>query len=488
MVRQISNEYGWVAARLVIFNLLAFLIIPLLTKTMGASAYGYWSQFQAFLQFGVPFFTLNLQQALIRFLPATEPSQRNEVLSSVGAAVLLCGILTGALIVVVREQIAVWFFGGRTDIVILLAAVFTAAALNKLLYYYLRAERRIRLHSLVMVGERLFLLLLAGSMVWAGLDIFWVVASSPLSLVAFFGLLLVLVFRTRKLARPNWSRVRKYAKFSVPLLLGGVGATLVEISDRYLIAYFKGMDAVGLYTTAYGLGRGFKLVVMPFIFVVPQVISEYWDEGAVEKVEHLLSRSFRYFIIIFGLIAAIAGPVGEELLALVSTRAIAAKGYVVLLLVAASYLFYAIWFFYSRWLYLTERSVIIGTMWIVGGTLNVVLNVMLIPLLGVVGAAVATLASQMLVGCWAFVGYHRRLPIDLDKRSIWGTLVACGGTATLVWWCRAVFDDMMIYLAVAATAGCLLYVGLALTTGALRKEEMTRITRYLKREAGSSEI
>ena len=54
---------------------------------------------------------------------------------------------------------------------------------------------------------------------------------------------------------PNFSLIKKYLKFGLPTLLASMSYWVVNLTDRYIIAFYLGTASVGVYSAAYFLGK-----------------------------------------------------------------------------------------------------------------------------------------------------------------------------------------------------------------------------------------
>ena len=195
----------------------------------------------------------------------------------------------------------------------------------------------------------------------------------------------------------SYSKIKIYIFFTFPLLFSAVGNSILNFSDHLLISYYLDVETVGIYSVGYQFGLIISLLYAPFIFLLPSYISEYWDNSNYIKVNNLLNDSIHLFL--FFSIPAMIGltVLSEELIKLISTQFIASQAKHITFFSAFSYIMFGIQFFYTRVLFLKKKTKIIGYLWIVVSVINIILNILLIPLLGITGAAVSTLISFVIM-------------------------------------------------------------------------------------------
>jgi O-antigen/teichoic acid export membrane protein len=96
--------------------------------------------------------------------------------------------------------------------------------------------------------------------------------------------------------------ISKSWAFSGPMLLWFLLAQLLNSTDRYMISYFMGAAALGIYAAVYDLFyKGATLILAPVSTVLyPQLVERY-EAGATQTVDQLIKRG----VFIQGIIGAV---------------------------------------------------------------------------------------------------------------------------------------------------------------------------------------
>jgi O-antigen/teichoic acid export membrane protein len=97
----------------------------------------------------------------------------------------------------------------------------------------------------------------------------------------------------------------------------------------------------------------------------------------------------------------------RPLLTILSTPEIAAQGYLITPFVAICALLYGIYTIAIQEITLHKKTKYMGFIWLVAAGLNVLLNVIFIPIFGIIGAAVTTLISFGIAT--SYIVYHSNL-------------------------------------------------------------------------------
>jgi O-antigen/teichoic acid export membrane protein len=212
-----------------------------------------------------------------------------------------------------------------------------------------------------------------------------------------FAVVLYLIVAQIGFAIPKLRRVREYLAFGLPLLPGVVSGWIVNSSDRYLIALFLGAAAVGYYSPGYALGSILSMVAAPLASLLPPVLFKHYDDNEIADVRTIMKYSLKYY---FGIVLPCVfamSVLSKPLLLVLTTKQIAENGYLVTPLVAAGAAVAGASSVIVLILMLEKKTAIIGTISIFSAVLNFGLNLVLIPYLGFIGAALTTFLAFLLV-------------------------------------------------------------------------------------------
>jgi O-antigen/teichoic acid export membrane protein len=165
-----------------------------------------------------------------------------------------------------------------------------------------------------------------------------------------------------------------------------------------------------------------RMFVSPLTFLLPSILSENYDKKQIENVKHILGYSFKYFMIVaipatFGL-----SMLSKPLLTVLSTPEIAEKGYLITPFVAVSMLLFGAYAIISQVIILEKQTHISGKVWIIAAIANLILNFLLVPYIGIIGAAFTTLLAFGFGLIITFIYSSKMLPFDMSLRPIFKSL------------------------------------------------------------------
>ncbi len=255
-------------------------------------------------------------------------------------------------------------------------------------------------------------------------------------------------------ASPNI--LREMIAYGMPLLISGLAGTILSLGDRYVIGYILSTDAVASYSVPYTLCQylsGMMSVALQFAFV-PVIMNE-WNNGNKEGVRREIERVIRVY-------AAIAIPIvfGISALGAQFIDMLAGRKYLdapnILPLIIAGTLLSGVFTPVVMGIQLAKQTRVIAALTWKVALFNVAANILLVPFIGLYGAAVTTFVSYLLL-LWRGGKISRKyLPIKLPVVHI----VKYTGCALAMFVVIEIFSTTggKWHLAMAVTAGVLVFM------------------------------
>ena len=235
--------------------------------------------------------------------------------------------------------------------------------------------------------------------------------------------------RPRRIERPQ---LRQMLRFGLPYLPASLASIMVQVIDRPIVLAMTDADTLGLYQTGYKLGIFMMLVVSMFQYAwQPFFLNNARETNAREifaKVMTLfvLAASLLWIVLTLS-IDKIAGWEFAAGRSLIEKSFL--PGLVVVPIILLAYLFNGIYVNLQAGLYIAEKTKYFPVVTIAGALVNVAANLLLIPRLGIAGAALATLASYMVMaaGLFYFAQKFYGIPYEYGKIvKILAAILECG--------------------------------------------------------------
>ena len=373
---------------------LSLLLLPFYTRVLSTGEYGLVDLSTVFITLVLLTVALEIAQGIARLFADAAPDERVGYAStalwfSIGAYGLFV-----AVALPFAEELSAILFGTR-DHADLMRIVIVSSAPNGL-FQLLLGQLRWRLQPMgyaagsltfafVSIGATLVLVLVAGLGV-AGVLFGQLIGSAAGGVVCF------VLARDLYRLRFDRDKLAEMLRFSLPLVPSSVGVFVTLYIDRFAINQLMTVADVGLFGIGYRVASVVSLLVIAVqTAITPLVYARYRDPQTPAQ----LARVFRYFVGGALVLAVGLSLFAREILVVATTPAFYA-GAVVVPLLAPALLLSAMYVF-APGLGIAKRTATQAVITIVGAVLNTILNFVLIPVWGIVGAAAATLISAALI-------------------------------------------------------------------------------------------
>ncbi len=249
-------------------------------------------------------------------------------------------------------------------------------------------------------------------------------------------------------------------RFGLPLVPHSIAGWVLNLSDRWVIGLTIGLSvaatqtAIGIYALGYQLGQ---VVAVVAIALNTAWVPFFYPRGEHELGPGLLREMTTLSVGALAILTAFVGVLAPEVVSVLapsswgSEASIAA---VVAPLVAVACLVQGFYFMAVSPIFLQRRTAVLPVFTLAAGALNVGLNILLIPRLGVVGAAWSTIAgyAALTVGTvwWARRGYRLQLDVARLLAILVVDAVAIAASQALV--PQGLIRSGLVHLAIGALA------------------------------------
>jgi O-antigen/teichoic acid export membrane protein len=459
-----------------------FLLLPLYTSVLSPADYGVLEIINTTGLIAVMVLSLGLPSAIMKCYhrDCRSDSDRRSLLAT-SLAVELPVLLAGCFLIYVNaDRLASGLLGpGHPGFLFRLMAawVFLNATLGIILALF-RSREEAALLGTVTLGMFVLLMFLNIYFVWAlRLGVQGVLMGNCISTATAI-LVGVVLLRSRATIRINPALIGPLMGFGLLIVPAALSGWVMGMADRYLLKFYGQLAAVGVYSLGYKLGMVMEvLIVSPFQLAWPPfsfAISENHDHKQV------YARTLTYLTL-----ASSMAVLGLSLLSPIVLRYATHPDYfkaaTVVPLIALAYAFNGVHYCVSPGIHLRRRTQWLPVLVATAAVLNVVLCVLLIPRIGMLGAAWATTASFAVLAASTFTVAQALYPVAYE----YGRLVRIVGAATMVYaanrWLP--FEHPAGQAAAAMAWLVVVFPSLLLASGFLAVDEKAAITQLLRRNA-----
>jgi O-antigen/teichoic acid export membrane protein len=415
----ILAKVGLVGALNILVSLSTFILLPVMTKNVSNADYGIWVQVGVTVCLIPAVVMLGLPYTMVRFLAAEKNKAAiRDCFYSVTAVTAVTSAAVSLLFFAFSDWLSALLFAGNTSVMGFVAPVIVFECMNLLFVSYFRARVRIMKYTVLMLIKTYLNTATVALLVLSGYGLTGALAGFLATDAVMSVVMLAMIVREIGMAVPRFRNLREYLGFGLPTVPTNLSTWVITASDRYVIGGCLGTSFVGYYSAGYSLGYMIIMFVTPLSFLLPSFLSKCYDENNMADVRIILDRSFRYFLAIaipsvFGL-TILSKPVLEVL----STPEMASRGYLVTPLIAVSTLIFGIYTIVSQVPVLEKNTRIIGETWIAVAVLYFGMNLLAIPALGMIGAAMSSIVVYTLALLITVYFSRGSIRIDVDRAFV----------------------------------------------------------------------
>lgn len=216
-------------------------------------------------------------------------------------------------------------------------------------------------------------------------------------------------------------------RIGFPSIFGLFAFLLIDYADRQMIERLISLDALGVYSVGYSFGVVMSVAMGAFASAWTPFFMSYVNKR--DEARTVFARVLTYYLIGFGGLIVLFFFVAKPVVLLMTAPEFH-EAYFVVGLVAAANMLKGCYLIVLPGVYFAEKLHRQSAVEWAAAIVNIGLNLWLIPIYGIVGAAVASLLSCLVLPVLAWAVSRHYLVVDYEwKRVAWtsvSVLVACG--------------------------------------------------------------
>jgi len=381
---------GWLFVGKIFSLILSFFLFSFIARYLGAENLGKLSYAQSYVSLLAVFASFGIDHVLYRDIVRFK-EKRNEILGSAIALKIALGCLTAIFTLIIAlisesEQLIIMLIG-----ILALTNIFQPFTLPS---FYFDSVQNSKVNTIGMISSTILLSILKiliivfdqGLLFFAAVFVIEAIINGVYYIVVYS-----YYYESFKKWRVNISLIKSLLSESFPLFLASISVVIYARIDQIMIKQYLDSSAVGLYAVAVKIAEIWSFIPALIIFsLFPAIINaKISNERSYEKRFGGLLVGATFISIIFAsIISFFADPIvriigGVEYLGAVAALRIYVWG------VVAAVIFSVV----QQLLVAENWTKITFYITMVGALINVVLNLWLIPLYGINGAAWSTLIA-----------------------------------------------------------------------------------------------
>lgn len=425
-VQKFTTDVAWMTVSQAIIGLTPLAVLPALTKTYGSEIYGVWQQIAITIAVLAPVLCLRLETACVRFLSGEK--DRKMLGQAFWAMLWLVFIFLGIVFfssLFLKQKLSILFFADSryVSLIPLTFLWVSTAALFNFSLSYLRARRRIKKIAIIQFAFYLTKASIIVALAIMGYQIENIIICLIIEQVLFLVPISMMIIKEIGFPKPNLGGLKRYLAYSIPLIPNGALLWIVNSSDRYFIVHLLSLSQAGIYSASYTLGTAISLILSPLSFVLFPTVSKFWEEGDLNNVKRYFEYTTKFFLLFAMPATAGLYIISQPLLSILTTSDFLV-GSGLVLLIALSTILLGVFQINIFIIHLVEKTRWIAPMIILGALVNVIFNIILIPKIGIIGAAISTIISYIVLSTIVLIWAKKKLDYSIDYKFICKIILA----------------------------------------------------------------
>ncbi len=474
--RSIAKNTTYMMLASIAQKLISLTYFTIIARTLGAERTGTYTAALAMTTIFVVFVDLGYTNVFIR-----EASKYKEKMQE-----LFSNVLFGKMFFAILSYIALFFtvqalgFNAEFRMLVYLSGItMLFDSLHLTLYGALRAAGNLTYESLGLMGSQLLAMALGLIFLSQGLPILFLILAFTVASIANILYAGYIVYRScglRLIPRYNRETFKLLSFVAIPFALAAIFGRAYSYIDVIFLKKMAGDAEVGYYSTPSKISFAFQFIPMALIASLYPKFSEFFVSNK-ERLVRVFLDSIKFLFIIALPISIGIYILAEDIILLVFTDEYIHSVEPLKILVVSlvfSFLSFPIGAFLNACSKQTAQTIITGIIL----ALNIILNIILIPKMGAVGAAWSALVANIMLGVLGYCVIPRI--VKLPHASILKTMLRIS-VSGLVMGAAVWFASQYFHVLFSIVVGALVYVAMLFISKSISKSEIFELVSLIRK-------
>jgi len=415
---------------------LGYVVRLILARNLTIEDFGLFYSVFAFLgMFGV-FKSIGFDRALTKFIPEFMHKKKYDQIKSSIIYVSAIQLLTNTIVIIGIYSLSGYlsqsfFRSPQADIVLkLMAIAFFFDSFVLVLQFAFQGFKKMTYFASIDVVRMLLIIAIILAGITMNYGILTPVAAyviTPIIIISVFGFIFLRRIFPRFLKSKftyEGKLIRKISRYSIFVMASGVGIVILGYTDTMLLTYFSGLASVALYNVALPTAKVLMYFPRSIAGILLPLTSELWVKKENALIKEGIESLYKYTMIVILPLALVMLSFSDLLI-----KVLYGKDYVLassaLEILSIGMIFAVLYVinisFFSGIGKPEINSIIVYS----AALLNLTADFIMIPLFGIVGAAISTTASYFTMMTIGLIKIRRYIKIDFPVK-IWGKTVIAG--------------------------------------------------------------
>ena len=435
-LKALTKETAIYGVSTIVGRFLGFILVPFYTNVFNPTEYGLFGYIYAYMAFMNIVYIYGMDAAFMKYYSLSKnQNQKKDTFSTPFIFVLMTSAVLSLIILLLQVPInsALGIPINYSTLIYYVSAILFLDGIAMVPFAHLRMRNKsVKFASIKIINIliNLFLNIILVLYYNMGIEAIFIsnLVSSAFSIVVLIPDILREV--QFKIDKENLNRM---LKFALPYLPASFAATVVQVIDRPILEYLTNVKVLGIYQANYKLG----IFMMLFVSMFQSAWHPFLLTNAKEKnAKELFARVLTLFLVVTSLIWIVLSLFIQDIaqFPLFHGKSLIGEKYwdglIIVPIILLGYIFHGMYVNFTAGIYIEEKTKYLPAITGAGAIVNVVVNFTLIPIMGILGAALATLASYMVMSFGIFIVVQKYYKIEYEYfkiiRVLLLLLISCG--------------------------------------------------------------
>lgn len=479
-LKELSKDTIVYGISTIVGRFLGFILIPFYTQVFSTAEVGIYGFIYAYIAFFNIAFTYGMDAAFMKYASLAKIMEKRKIFSTPYLLVLATSFVLSIFILLSKDSVAslLDLSADYTIIIVYVAGILFFDAIVQIPFANLRLERKtLKFASikLINISINLSLNIVLILVYNHGIEAIFL-ANFVASFVTF--LMLLPDLSKRLILKMDKEVLKKMVRFGIPYLPASLAAMLVQAIDKPIMRYMTGDSTLGIYQANYKLGIFMMLIVAMFQYAWQPF---FLTNAKLENAKELFSKVLTFFLIIAGLVWIVLTLFLEDVarIEFMPGKTLIGhdflEGLVIVPVILLAYLFHGMYVNFGAGIYIEEKTKYYPIVTGAGAVINIAVNFLLIPIWGIMGAAIATLASYIVMAGGLFIFSQKFYRIEYEYSKIISLLSIIFGSGAIYYYLYFNNELTLLYKFFILIGFLLLLILLRI----VRLDELKQISRAL---------
>lgn len=427
-----------------------FLLVPFYTNVFTTSEYGIAFLIYSYLAFLNIIYIYGMDAAFMKYSSTAANNDKADMFSTPYLMVTLTSIVFSSIIILFRDSLssAMNIPGSYSYILSIIGIILILDTLTLIPFARLRLERKATkfaviktINIIVNLSSNLILILKFDF----GIEAIFIsnIIASGFSFIALL---------PEIMSKLNFSIKKQVAvkmlRFGLPYLPASFASMIVQLIDTPILDRLTNPATVGVYKANYKLG----VFMMLFVSMFNYAWQPFFLNNAGEKnAKEIFSRVLTLFLIVSSFLWLILSLFIEDIATIQvwDGKTLIGHDYIggliIVPIILLGYVFYGLYTNFTAGIYIEEKTKYFPYVTGLGAIINIVVNFTLIPVYGIIGAALATLASYLCMAAGLYIVSQKFYRINYEYRKIITLILLLAVTIIALYYIQLNFGLILLH-------------------------------------------